>query len=110
VGRVRQSTPLEIPRHLHGCRRSWRGRGLRTGSRGVVWRRAEEGGGVEWLAEAKVCQANVAVAADEEVIGLYVAMDVSKVMNNFERKKEGCGVELGGVVCQDVLALQGWRS
>jgi hypothetical protein len=29
-------------------------------------------------------------------------------MHNLEGKEEGCGVELGGVVCQDVLALQGW--
>jgi hypothetical protein len=28
-------------------------------------------------------------------------------MHNLEGKEEGCGVELGGVVCQDVLALQG---
>ncbi len=45
------------------------------------------------------------IAADEQIVGLDVAVDVTVAVNDFEGEKEGGGVEFGGVVGENVLTL-----
>jgi hypothetical protein len=40
----------------------------------------------------------VAVAADEKIVWLDVAMDVAQAVDYFEREKQRCSVEFGGVM------------
>ena len=72
---------------------------------GIIGGNAKKGGGIEGFAEAKVSQTKVAIAADQKIVGFDVAVDVTVAVNNFEREQEGCSVELGGVVREDVLTL-----
>ncbi len=47
----------------------------------------------------------MAIAADKQIVGLDVAVDVTVAVNDFEGEKEGGGVEFCGVVREDILAL-----
>ena len=75
------------------------------GQRGIIGRNAKKGGGIEGFAEAKVSQTKVAIAADQKIVGFDVAVDVTVAVNNFESEKEGCSVEFGGIVREDVFTL-----
>ncbi len=73
--------------------------------RGIIGGNAKKGGGIEGFAEAKVGQTKVAIAADQKIVGFDIAVDVTVAVNNFEREKEGCSVEFGGIVREDVFTL-----
>jgi hypothetical protein len=49
----------------------------------------------------------MAIAADEQVVRLYVTVYVPQAVNHFERQQKRRGVKFCSVVSEDILALRG---
>ena len=77
-GGIRQRATLEVPRGLDRCRRTTRCSRWRGDCRRVIRCDAQERRRIKWFAQPEVSQAQVAVAADEEVVWFNVSVDVAQ--------------------------------